>query len=88
MSIVFSHPPDTDPTGLVENPVFDATGKRLGNDSEGWEGEAIIMDEADFEEGMDHDEALAKGTLLSQYAGAFEFLMMIGKWLKIMEVQG
>ncbi|MEO1419264.1 MAG: RHS repeat-associated core domain-containing protein, partial [Bacteroidota bacterium] len=57
-----------DPTGALDAPIFNKeTGELLGTDSEGWEGEAIVMDKNDFEQGMDHDKALDQGTELSKY---------------------
>jgi uncharacterized protein RhaS with RHS repeats len=56
-----------DPDGRAAAPIFGEDGKLLGTDSEGWEGEAIVMNENDFEQGMDHDEAVDKGTELSKY---------------------
>jgi RHS repeat-associated protein len=56
-----------DPTGMSASPVFGEDGELLGTDSEGWEGEAIVMDKKDFEQGMDHNKALDKGTELSKH---------------------
>jgi hypothetical protein len=47
----------TDPDGgESESPIINKdTGVYMGNDSEGWNGEVIFMDAADFVEGMDHN---------------------------------
>ena len=55
-----------DPNGDNANPIYDKkTHEFLGTDSKGWEGEAILMDKKDFEQGMDHEKAKMKGTLYS-----------------------
>ena len=55
-----------DPDGREAfSPIFNKSGKLLGTDDQGVSGEAIIMDENNFEQGMSHDEALEKGTLYS-----------------------
>ncbi|WP_333696638.1 hypothetical protein [Flavobacterium sp.] len=48
-------------------PIIDTEGNLLGSDSEGWTGEAIVMDKKDFKQGMEHSKALEKGTELSKY---------------------
>ena len=47
-----------DPTGMLASPIYDPYGNLLGTDDEGLTGEAIIMDESNFEQGMSHDDAL------------------------------
>lgn len=49
------------PEGL--SPIFDPNGKLLGTDDQGVKGNAIIMNEKDFQQGMSHEEALSKGAL-------------------------
>src|SRR5690606_482807 len=56
-----------DPDGMMASPIVDTEGNLLGTDSEGWTGETIVMDKEDFTQGMDHSEALDKGTELSNY---------------------
>lgn len=47
-----------DPTGMLASPIYAPYGNLLGTDDEGLTGEAIIMDESNFEQGMSHDDAL------------------------------
>jgi len=54
-----------DPDGKNAAPIYNMDGEYMGTDSEGSDGDAILMDESDFEQGMEHSEALEKGTLLS-----------------------
>ncbi len=56
-----------DPDGMSANPIIDKNGNLLGTDSKGFKGEAIVMDKKDFKQGMNHDNALDKGTELSKY---------------------
>jgi RHS repeat-associated protein len=56
-----------DPDGMGASPIIDEEGTLLGTDSEGYTGEAIVMDKADFKQGMEHSEALNSGTELSKY---------------------
>mgnify|MGYP006082297385 CR=1 FL=1 len=54
--------------GLGESsPIISESGELLGTDAGGWEGEAIVMNEGDFEQGMSVDDSAAKGTKLSEY---------------------
>jgi hypothetical protein len=65
----FNNKPITyvDPKGDNANPIIDIeTGELLGTDNKGLQGEAIIMNKMDFEQGMDHEKALEKGTLASK----------------------
>ena len=55
------------PDGMMAAPIVDTNGDLLGTDNEGWEGETIVMNKEDFEQGMDHNKALEKGTELSKY---------------------
>ncbi|WP_260209421.1 RHS repeat domain-containing protein [Apibacter adventoris] len=57
----------TDPTGMEANPIYDENGNFLGTDNRGLQGEAIIMNKDNFSQGMSHEEAKSKGTLLSNY---------------------
>ena len=57
----------TDPTGMSANPIYDENGNFLGTDDRGLQGEAIIMNKDNFSQGMSHEEAKSKGTLLSNY---------------------
>jgi RHS repeat-associated protein len=54
----------TDPTGLLESPIYDKNWNFLGTDDEGLQGDAIIMDKDDFTQGMSHEDAMAKGHTL------------------------
>lgn len=57
-----------DPDGMrVEAPIFGTNGELLGTDAQGWEGEAIVMNKEDFEQGMNHEDALSAGTELGSY---------------------
>ena len=51
-----------DPNGEDVNPVYDRFGCFLGTDDLGLQGEAIIMDEKDFQQNMSHKTALEKRT--------------------------
>ncbi|MBI1266443.1 MAG: hypothetical protein GC193_03325 [Cryomorphaceae bacterium] len=54
-----------DPTGALDNPIYDKeTSEFLGTDENGLEGDAIIMDKYDFEQGMSHEDAMEKGNTL------------------------
>lgn len=55
-----------DPTGALDNPIYDKQGDFLGTDERGIQGEGIVMDKKDFKQGMSHQDALAKGTMYSQ----------------------
>jgi hypothetical protein len=48
----------TDPTGMSASPVYDQEGTLLGTDDQGLTGKAIVMDKANFQQGMKHDDAL------------------------------
>ena len=54
-----------DPTGALDNPIYNFLGKFLGTDDKGLQGEPILMDESKFTQGMSHDEATNNGTLYS-----------------------
>ncbi|MCR4828533.1 MAG: hypothetical protein K5864_03620 [Bacteroidales bacterium] len=56
-----------DPEGEEINPVFSKEGKLLGTDNLGFSGEAIVMDEKYFWQGMTHMMASAMGQSLSVY---------------------
>jgi RHS repeat-associated protein len=56
-----------DPDGGNANPIYSYAGDLLGTDNKGLKGEAIIMDESDFTQGMAHDLALEKGMLFSEF---------------------
>ena len=58
-----------DPTGALDNPIYDEDGNFLGADDKGLRGEAIVMNKNDFTEGMSHETALEKGTALSSACG-------------------
>ena len=50
-----------DPDGLAAfSPIYDSDGELLGTDDQGLQGEAIVMDEKDFKQGMSHEEAKSK----------------------------
>ncbi len=56
-----------DPDGRAASPIFSKEGDLLGTDSEGWSGKAIVMEEKDFKQGMDHNDAQSKGTELDKH---------------------
>jgi hypothetical protein len=56
-----------DADGGEDSPVVDTNGNLLGTDSEGWQGEVIVMNQKYFKQGMKHSTALNKGTELSKY---------------------
>ncbi|QTY26816.1 RHS repeat domain-containing protein [Flavobacterium sp. CS20] len=74
----------TDPTGLLENPIYDnETSEFLGTDDKGLQGEAIIMDKEDFTQGMSHKEAEEKGKYYHQLDKVEQFRFMesgYGHW--------
>jgi RHS repeat-associated protein len=45
-------------SGEEERPIFDTNGQLLGTDENGIQGEAIVMDKANFKQGMSEKEAL------------------------------
>lgn len=49
-----------DPDGREASPIYDTDGELLGTDDQGLQGEAIVMDEKDFKQGMSHEEAKSK----------------------------
>ena len=49
-----------DPTGALDNPIFDREGEFLGTDDKGLQGDAIVMKRDDFKQGMSHEDALSK----------------------------
>jgi len=53
-----------DPTGALDNPIYDFDGNFLGTDDKGLQGEAIIMNKSDFKQGMSNPDAMAKGRTL------------------------
>lgn len=60
---------NVDPDGRWANPIYDTDNNFLGTDDLGLQGETIIMDKADFTQGMSHDDALSKETLFSDLGG-------------------
>lgn len=54
-----------DPSGTLDNPIYDYQGEFLGTDDKGLQGEAIIMHKENFKQGMKHEEAISTGTLRS-----------------------
>ncbi|MDD2386984.1 MAG: RHS repeat-associated core domain-containing protein [Bacteroidales bacterium] len=64
-----------DPTGALDNPIYDLSGKFLGTDDLGLQGDAIIMNASDFKQGMSNDDAMAKGKTLDNMSNgqALEF---------------
>jgi RHS repeat-associated protein len=48
-----------DPTGALDNPIYDTDGNFLGTDDRGLQGDAIAMDKRAFKQGMSHNEAKA-----------------------------
>jgi RHS repeat-associated protein len=49
-----------DPTGALDNPIFDREGEFLGTDDKGLQGDAIVMKRDDFKQGMSHEDAVSK----------------------------
>jgi hypothetical protein len=49
-----------DPTGAFASPIYDREGELLGTDDQGLQGDAIVMNEKDFTQGMSHKEAKKK----------------------------
>ncbi|PQJ16574.1 RHS repeat domain-containing protein [Aureicoccus marinus] len=49
-----------DPDGRAASPIYDTEGNFLGTDNEGLQGEVIVMDKEDFQQGMSHQEAVNK----------------------------
>ena len=49
-----------DLTGRKDNPVYDTYGNFFGTNDLGLQGDAIIMDESDFEQGMSLEESMSK----------------------------
>jgi RHS repeat-associated protein len=48
-----------DPDGMeAYSPIYNSSGKLLGTDEQGLQGKAIVMDEKNFKQGMNHEEAL------------------------------
>jgi len=50
----------TDPTGALDAPIYDENANFLGTDDEGLKGKAIVMNKANFKQGMSHEDALSK----------------------------
>ena len=48
-----------DPTGALDNPIYDTGGNFLGTDDRGLQGDAIVMNASNFTQGMSHNQALA-----------------------------
>lgn len=48
-----------DPTGMLDNPIYDTDGNFLGTDDKGLQGKAIVMNKKNFTQGMSHQEALS-----------------------------
>ncbi|NLZ46130.1 MAG: hypothetical protein GX896_05510 [Clostridiales bacterium] len=59
-----------DPSGALDNPIYDLDGKFLGTDDLGLQGDAIIMKASDFKQGMSNDDAMAKGRTLDNMSDA------------------
>ena len=55
-----------DPDGRAANPIYDKSGSFLGTDDKGLKGEAIIMNNNDFVQGMAHNKAMKKGSTLDK----------------------
>lgn len=47
-----------DPDGEMMSPIYDLTGSFLGTDDQGLQGEPIIMNKSNFEQGMAHTDAV------------------------------
>jgi RHS repeat-associated protein len=46
------------------SPIYDMDGNPLGTDDQGFQGEIIFMDAANFQQGMSHQDALNNGTTI------------------------
>ncbi|WP_344980130.1 RHS repeat-associated core domain-containing protein, partial [Compostibacter hankyongensis] len=44
--------------GIASSPIFDRSGNLLGTDDQGLQGDAIIMDKANFKQNMSHEDAM------------------------------
>ncbi len=49
-----------DPTGALDNPIYDTDGNFLGTDDKGLKGKPIVMKKEDFTQGMKHEDAIKK----------------------------
>ena len=54
-----------DPSGALDNPIYDWGGNFLGTDDKGLQGDAIIMSKSNFAQGMSNSDAMAKGRTLN-----------------------
>ncbi len=50
-----------DPTGMFMSPIYDFSGNFLGTDSQGLQGDALIMNAGNFTQGMAHADAVRLG---------------------------
>lgn len=69
-----------DSDGGFFNPVYDKAGNFLGTTESGLQGEAIIMNAADFTQGMVDVDALNVGTLFSDLSNYGRFKFMEKGW--------
>ena len=69
-----------DPDGGFFNPVYDKAGNFLGTTESGLQGEAIIMNAADFTQGMADVDALSSGTLFSDLSKYNRWKFMEKGW--------
>jgi len=66
-----------DPDGGEDNPVYGANGEGfLGTTESGLQGEAIIMDAANFTQGMSDSQAMSVGTMYSALTGLAQWNFM------------
>ncbi|HVZ97530.1 MAG TPA: RHS repeat-associated core domain-containing protein [Chitinophagaceae bacterium] len=49
---------NVDPTGGLDHPIYDQEGTLLGTDDQGLQGKAIVMNAANFKQGMKQEDAL------------------------------
>ncbi len=49
-----------DPTGKSANPIYNTDGELLGTDDKGLQGDALVLNENDFTQGMSHSDAVNK----------------------------
>jgi hypothetical protein len=59
-----------DPSGALDNPIYDFDGNFLGTDDKGLKGDAIIMNKSDFKQGMSNSDAMKVGKTLDNMGDA------------------
>ena len=72
-----------DPSGMLASPIYDPYGNLLGTDDEGLIGEAIIMDESNFKQGMSHEDALQYNLGLNGLVDDNAFMSMFFNYMNL-----